>query len=225
MFGATSPILGSRGRLEAGADGRLGELHGRARRLAQLLHARAAGDVRVARDALRPLRLAAASDPRFRSIYLGYTELIRGYDNIQASECEPDAATSQCPVFDRLFGSRMIVANAEVRAPLWGLIKGRLTYGPLPIEIARSPTRASPGRRQCSADTAGGIIPGNYYGLCGNDAQRPKLLGGQQSFLTSVGGALRANVFGFLVAQVSLARPFQRPGAGWVWQWSISPGF
>ena len=122
-------------------------------------------------------------DPRFRSIYLGYPELIRGYDNIQANECIPNAQ-SQCPVFDRLFGSRMIVGNVEVRAPLWGLFKGRLTYGPLPIEMARSPTRASPGRG-VQRGHGGGHHPGNYYGLCGNDAQRPKLLGGQQSFLTA----------------------------------------
>ena len=164
---------------------------------------------------------SGAQDPRFRSVYIGYPELIRGYDNIEANECRPDPnfPQSDCPVFDRLFGSRMIVANAELRAPLWGLIKGRLTYGPLPLEIAAFADAGLAWSGECSP----GTIP--VYGSCGSDAQRPKFLGGEGEWLTSVGAALRANVFGFLVAQVSYARPFQRPGKGWVWQWSISPGF
>jgi hypothetical protein len=51
-------------------------------------------------------------------------------------------------------------------------------------------------------------------------------LGAERSLLTSVGAALRANVLGFLVAQISAAKPLDRPGrSGWAWQWSLSPGF
>ena len=38
-------------------------------------------------------------------------------------------------MFDRLFGSRMVVANAELRAPLWAAFGGSGFYGPLPVEV------------------------------------------------------------------------------------------
>jgi hypothetical protein len=40
-----------------------------------------------------------------------------------------------------------------------------------------------------------------------------------------VGAAVRLNILGFLVLEVSGAHPFQRPGKGWVWQWTLAPGF
>jgi outer membrane protein assembly factor BamA len=165
---------------------------------------------------VRPVTLAArvmhygrygsgAEDPRFRSLYIGYPDLIRGYDEINPSECvaDPSSSASTCPAFDRLFGSRLLVGNAELRAPLWGLLRGRLTYGPVPVEIA------------VFADA----------GVAWLSGESPKLFGGDKEMLTSVGAAARVNVFGFLVAELSVARPFQRPGQGWVWQWSITPGF
>ena len=41
-----------------------------------------------------------------------------------------------CPAFDRLIGSRVAVANAELRFPMWGAFGGNQFYGPLPIEAA-----------------------------------------------------------------------------------------
>ncbi len=162
---------------------------------------------------VRPVTLAArvmhfgrygsgAEDPRFGSMYIGYPDIIRGYDDVRQSECVPDG-TFSCPAFERLFGSRMLVGNVELRAPLVGLLRGRLTYGPVPIELV------------AFADA----------GVAWNDSQSPKLFGGEQELLTSVGFAARLNVLGFMVVQASVARPFKRPGVGWVWQWSFAPGF
>jgi hypothetical protein len=199
VFGATSPILGTRARLEVGANA------------GSLTYYDTLVDGRAYFMPLRPFTFAVralhfgrygpgAGDQRFRSLYLGYPELIRGYGDISVDECEPDGS---CPFFERLFGSRMLVANAELRAPLLGLVTGRLTYGPLPLEVA------------VFADA----------GVAWSAGSKPSLFGGDRDFLTSVGAALRANVMGFLVAEVSYARPFERENKGWVWQWSLSPGF
>jgi hypothetical protein len=48
---------------------------------------------------------------------------------------------------------------------------------------------------------------------------------GKKEPVSSVGAALRANVFGFLVAEIDYVRPLQRPGRGWLWQFSLRPGF
>jgi hypothetical protein len=43
--------------------------------------------------------------------------------------------------------------------------------------------------------------------------------------VSSAGVSFRINAFGFAVAQIDFAKPFQRPGKGWVWGFSLSPGF
>ena len=42
--------------------------------------------------------------------------------------------------------------------------------------------------------------------------------------VTSGGMSLRANLLGFAVAQIDYARPFDRPGRGWMWGFSLTPG-
>jgi hypothetical protein len=218
VFGATSPILGQRGRLEVGPT------------VGTVSYTDVLADWRAYFMPVRPVTLAlralhfgryggGSSDPRFGSIYLGYPNLIRGYDNIDASECVPDAK-SRCPVFDRLFGSRILVANAELRAPLWGLFRGRLSYGPVPVEVAAFADAGVAWAGSCETVTAGGVTR-----ACQAGDRKPRLLGGDQGFLTSVGVVVRVNVLGFLVVEISYAHPFQRSGKGWVWQWNIAPGF
>ena len=48
---------------------------------------------------------------------------------------------------------------------------------------------------------------------------------GDRAAVSSAGAVARINIFGFAVAQFSLARPFQRPGRGWLWQFTLAPGF
>src|SRR6185503_15238191 len=57
-------------------------------------------------------------DERLFPLFLGYPNLVRGYDvgSFQAADCLP-TALSQCPAFDRLMGSRMLVGNLEFRFP------------------------------------------------------------------------------------------------------------
>lgn len=114
------------------------------------------------------------------------------------------SATSQCPAFDRLIGSRLLVANVEFRFPLlrpFGV--SRRMYGPLPIEM--------------------GLFADG--GWAWNSGERPSLFGGTRDGVSSVGMTVRANLAGFAVGQVDFVRPLQRPGKGWVFQFNLTPGF
>jgi hypothetical protein len=72
----------------------------------------------------------SGEDQRLLPLFLGYPELVRGYGigSFDASECPPAATGS-------LVGSRMVVVNAEIRAPLVGLFRGRLDYGQVPVDV------------------------------------------------------------------------------------------
>lgn len=76
-------------------------------------------------------------------------------------------------------------------------------YGPLPVEVA------------LFADS----------GAAWTRVERPTFLGGDRRPVRSAGLTFRVNVLGFAVAQIDLARPFERPGCGWVWGFSLNPGF
>jgi hypothetical protein len=58
-----------------------------------------------------------------------------------------------------------------------------------------------------------------------NAGETPSVFGGQRHGVSSAGVALRANLFGVLVVQLDAARPFQRRGRGWVFQFNALPGF
>jgi WD40 repeat protein len=137
-------------------------------------------------------------------LYIGYPNLVRGYDvgSFSADECP--AIGNTCPAFDRLLGSRMLIGNLEFRFPLlrpFGL--SPRMYGPLPLELA------------FFAD--GGVA------WTGDEA--PDFFGGSRRPVSSVGTALRANVFGFAIVGVNFVKPLNRPQKGWIWQFSFSPGF
>jgi len=146
-----------------------------------------------------------AQHPQLAPTYLGYPELVRGYDiySYDPSECRPTAASS-CPEFDQLVGSRVLVCGLELRFPLLRPlgVKPRMD-GPVPVEV------------------------GIYFdaGVAWNAGEKPTFAGGQRRAVSSAGVALRARLFGLLVTEFDFSRPFQRPGKGLVFQFTISPGF
>ena len=96
-----------------------------------------------------------------------------------------------CPAFDRLIGSRVAVANAELRFPLWGGFGGKDFYGPIPVELAVfSDAGVAWGRSSSSFLTRSDREP-----------------------VVSVGAAARINLFGFAVAEIDYVRPLDRPPA------------
>jgi Tol biopolymer transport system component len=148
---------------------------------------------------------SGAEDYRLLPLYIGYPWLVRGYDagNIGIDECVVSPAGS-CDLVDRLSGSRMLVANVELRFPLlrpFG-VSSRM-YGPLPVEVALF----------ADAGTA-------WYAN-----QRPSVLRGSRDGVSSAGVALRVNLLGFAVGEFDFIRPFQRPGRGWVFDFNFMPAW
>jgi Tol biopolymer transport system component len=203
IHGITSPIRGSRYRMEVSQTA------------GSLSYTGLLGDFRTYLMPVRPFTFAFrgmyygrygtdAEDLRLPTLYLGYPGLVRGYDSgsFEAFECGVQQDGS-CPTFDRLFGSRLAIFNAELRFPLWGAFGGRNFYGPLPVEMA------------VFSDT------GVAWGQSGS-----VLFGGaNKEPVTSVGAAVRVNLFGFAVGEIDYVRPLDRPGKGWMWQFNLRPGF
>lgn len=148
---------------------------------------------------------SGGEDARLFPLYIGYPGLVRGYDvtTIDASECVPTGA-SDCPVIDRLLGSRMRIGNLELRFPLlrpFGV--SRNMYGPLPVEVA------------LFTDS----------GVAWTSGEKPSWLGGSRGGVASAGVASRVNLFGFAVGEFDAVRPFQRPGRGWTFAFNLLQGW
>jgi hypothetical protein len=175
---------------------------------------------RYGRDADNPQQLSP--------MYLGDETLIRGYayNSISGEECFAGGNTSdRCPVFERLLGSRLAVVNAELRIPVLGTSSfGLLNFPYLPLEVSpffdagiswtsdqHPDLRLDKYGRDtptCSAAPALGYTP------C---AQRIPVF--------STGVSFRFNVFGYMIIEAYVAKPFQRPTKGHVWGVQFSPGW
>jgi hypothetical protein len=203
MFGATGPLVGQRYRFEL------------AQTVGSLRFSTLTLDYRRYLPLVRPFTLAvrglhfgrygsAAEDPRLSPLFLGYPTLVRGYDvnSFGAGECVANAE-SECPVYDQLLGSRLLVGNAEIRVPLVGAFTGDYRYGPLPIDAF------------AFADT----------GVAWTKGISPSFANGTRDVVTSVGGGIRMNVFGYAIFELAAIRPLDRPGEGWRFGFNLNQGF
>jgi Tol biopolymer transport system component len=203
-FGATSPVSGRRYRFEAAPTfgtidftGLLGDY--REYFMPAPFYTFAARVLHYGRYG------AGGEDSRLFPLFLGYPNLVRGYDvgSFQNADCVATTA-STCPAFDRLIGSRMLVGNLEFRFPLLRPFgASQRMYGPVPVEVA------------FFADG----------GAAWNRGEKPSFLGGSREGVASAGVTFRVNLLGFAVGSFDFAHPFQRPGRGWVFQFNLSPGF
>lgn len=199
-FGATSPILGTRYRLEA--DQYIGTLF-----WTNLL-----ADYRQYVIPISPFTLAGrilhlgrygknSEDDRLYPLFLGYPDLVRGYQygSFSTQEYADNAST-----FNRIIGSKIIVANFELRFPLLGLFGiGKGYYGFLPLEF-------------------GGFFDS---GLAWDRFDKPWFAGGDRKPVSSTGLVARLNLFGYLIGEVDFVKPINRPGKGWMWEFNLSQGF
>jgi Tol biopolymer transport system component len=201
FFGATAPMLGQSYRIEATPY------------IGSVNFYTFLADYRRYFMPVRPFTLAFrllhygrygknADDNRFYPLFLGYETLVRGYSSSSFSMDELD-------VYSRLFGSKMLVANAELRFPLFGVLGiGRGFYGILPMDFV--------------AFYDAGIAWSNTGDA---DETKPFFLGGDLKPLTSAGVGIRMNMFGYVVLGFNLVKPFERPNKGLVFQFTIMPGF
>lgn len=211
-MGFTGPIAGTRFRLEASPT------------LGTLTYQTYLADMR--RYAfMRPFTLAFrgihygrygrdSDSERVGALFLGDPSLVRGYsyESFSMADCRPDASgslgSSTCPQFDRLLGSRLGVVNLEFRIPLFGAAGlGIIQSAFPPLEIA----------------------PFFDAGVAWTGASAPvwsfESSSADRTPVTSAGVASRLNMFGFAILEVYWSRPFQRPGRGGVWGFSLQPGW
>jgi len=144
-------------------------------------------------------------------LFLGYDYFIRGYDYNSFGYDENFD-------FSRLWGSKMMVANAELRFPLFNVLGlGRGFYGILPIEfLLFYDAGIAWWSDDVLSDPIAGILETN---------RKASFLGGGRKPVTSAGIGLRMNVLGYLVLGVNYVKPFDRPNKNWRFQISFIPGF
>lgn len=208
FFGAVSPIFGRRYRVEVGHS------RGTLRYNTLLVDARQyVMPVRPVTIGIRALSFGRygrdAGDELLVPLFLGYPGTLHGYGfgSFSATEC-PDAKTADgavklCAPLDNLIGSRVAVANIEIRAPIPGLFRGEIEYGRVPVEMV-------------------GFFDA---GVAWSGGTRPAFAGGTRPLVRSVGAALRVNVFGLFAAELSASRPLDRVTRSLRWQLGIRQGF
>ena len=202
LFGGTSPVMGARYRMQVGvASGSVSYITALAdyRRYVTL-----GGPFSLAGRVMHYGRYGSGSeDGRLQPFFLGYPHLVRGYEagSFDWQECG-SGNDGRCRTVERLFGSRIAVANLELRTRLGGY-QGLIRSLPLPVEVA-------------------GFVDS---GLAWSSRRVDEARGHTRSLVTSAGAALRVNLFGSAVAQVSYAYSWNRPREGWRWQFAVTPGF
>jgi hypothetical protein len=140
--------------------------------------------------------------------YLGQPWYVRGYYDAY-SDCQgQDADDQACAVLAQLFGSRVVVAKAELRFPLIRQLVVGTTMGLPPVEGFGFFDAGMAWSRSNSPVLRGGIPEGN----------------GERGIMTSAGAGARINLFGYLIVEANYVRAFALDN-GWKWAFNFLPGF
>jgi hypothetical protein len=212
IWGIASPILGQRYRIEASPM------------IGSLDMVNALVDFRKYILPVRPFTIAGRlmhmgrygsgnDDRRLQPMFLGYSSVVRGYDysSFSSAECNTGGDAGTCPVFDQLFGSRLLVGNLELRFPPLGVLGlGDSYFGYLPLEMAIF----ADGGMAYSLDNDSTSVNENAF-----------FLGGDREPVFSAGVSFRFNLFGYFMLGMDIVKPFQRPDKGWHLQFNMYPGF
>lgn len=207
FFGFTSPVRGSRYRLEVGSVG--GDLSFQTARV-DLRRYFWARPVTFALRGFHYGRYGGDADSdRLSPLFVGRETLVRGYDvdSFSVAECTqtPD---SGCIEFDRLVGSRVGVFNFEIRLPLLGNEQLGL------IDFPYFPTD---------------LVAFVDAGVAWNEGDSPEFDFDEESLervpVVSAGLSLRTIVLGYFPVELYLAYPFQRPQEDAVFGFVIAPGW
>jgi hypothetical protein len=144
-------------------------------------------------------------------VFLGSTELIRGYTAGSVRDHECAGSFTGCAEIEQLIGSKVAVGNVELRFPLTrSLVLGLLPVGFPPIEGALF---YDAGVAWSTGDTL------KWSRKAGDD---PILV---RAPLRSWGGSIRANLFGYLILRIDLTKPLDRRYNKSYWTVSLGPTF
>ena len=173
---------------------------------------------------LRPFTLAVRGlmfgrygrDAERFPIFLGTTELLRGYTygSFRNNECIADPGSNSqtgCAELDQLIGSKVAVANVELRFPLTrSLVLGFLPIGFPPIEAALFYDAGI-------AWSEGSIVKGHR-----DAGENPVLV---RAPLKSWGSSIRVNMLGLMILRFDYTKPIDRPLKKSYWTISLGPTF
>ncbi|HET9266061.1 MAG TPA: BamA/TamA family outer membrane protein [Vicinamibacterales bacterium] len=197
VYGPTSPIVGARSRFEISST--FGELA-----VTRLLidYRRYLMPVKPYTVAVRGVHLGQygpqAHDERMLPTFLGSRSFIRGYGwNSIRCGGNPD-----CGAFEELLGSRLLVGNLEVRAPLIGVRSRDLRYGPLPLE--------------------GFLFVDS--GLVWSRSPAFSTTARGRRLVSSLGAGVRVNAFGFPI-ETAVVRATDASSRGWSFDFGFHYGF
>jgi hypothetical protein len=207
-FGFMSPTRGRRFRLES--EWTTGDLEFHTA-IADYRHYFFLNPLTVALRALHVGRRGDdAEDPRLSPLDVGRDTLVRGYelDSFDGSECTSTAESIECPVFERVSGSRIAVINLELRVPLLGTRDFGLFQAP------SFPTEAVVFLDVGAAWSEGQSVEWKFER--NTDEHVP---------VVSAGIAIRTLLGGVLPLTIFYARPYQRPGHDGVFGLMIATGW
>jgi Tol biopolymer transport system component len=216
LFGATGPLTGKRWRFD------ITPTMGTIRKIDYLADLRNYTAIRLGTltFATRALaNLAVGRDEDIFPKYVGRPDFVRGYDRASlfgyGYTCNSylgtplgTQASDACATVE-LVGSRVLVANAELRFPL---IR-RFEFGILGLPPIDGVVFYDAGLAWSKGQSLHARMPDNYdYTL-------------QRYPLTSWGAGLRTNLFGLAVLRWDYAIPLAKPGHPANWTFSIGPAF
>jgi Tol biopolymer transport system component len=204
LFGFTSPFAGQRYRFEVMPI--LGDLQF-VNTIADYRRYFFARPFTLAVRGLQYGRYGRDSD-RFQGNFLGHSWFMRGYSYGSVDDECRRGIQQACTMIGDLQGSRLAVANAELRFPLFQqLVLGVAPIGFPPIE---------------------GFVFGDAGAAWRSDQslvfERGVQEGAERGIFTSYGGGARVNIFGYFVLEAAYVNPLER-ATGWHWQFSLNPGF
>ena len=207
-FGFTSPVQGGRYRLQVGST--LGSTQ-YATVLADVRRYLRTGPVTFAGRAIHIGNYGAEDGDIFSSEYLGdsfTTTYLRGYsfNSFEPEECFSETGT--CASLERLIGTRVAVASAEVRVPFLGTEQfGLINFPYLPTELSVF----------VDAGVAWTADEAPVWRWDRDTDERVPVV--------STGISARMNVLGALILEVFYAQPYQRPEKGGFVGVNLLPGW
>lgn len=140
-------------------------------------------------------------------LFLGNEFFMHGYSifSIASGECD---GNGDCPVFDRLTGSKLAIFNTEFRIPF---------TGPERLAMIKSRTVFSTVNMFFDGGSAWAMndLPVLTFATRSN----------QRIPVFSAGVSYRINLFGVMILEFYYAYPFQRPDKGWHFGFQIMPGW
>jgi WD40 repeat protein len=143
--------------------------------------------------------------------YLGYSDLISGYDDnsFQITNANCPASVLNAQRCNRLLGSKVLFGNIELRFPL---LRGGMA-GAVPLPAIEGAFFYDVGTTWFNGQKV------QWSRGVGDDPSNVR------SALRSYGAGLRVNLFGYVILRFDYAIPQDSPGRKGFWQFSLYPPF